>query len=168
MTSRFRKSATVAALAGSFVTAAEGVRYVAYYDPPGIATICMGDTINVKITDVATDAECLARLDARLNQFSTAIDKCLPANLPEPSYVAYLSAAYNIGAPAFCGSSMARRTNEGNLKGGCDALLLWDKITLGGVKVALPGLKKRRAEERALCMKGVVMQGIKLTWSPQP
>jgi len=164
MASRFKKSAAIAALAGSFVTAAEGVRLVWYYDPPGIPTICMGETRGVKVGDTATLEQCKAMLNASLDGFSAAIDKCLPADLPEPSYVAFLSAAYNIGAPAFCGSSMAKRTNAGDLRGGCDALTLWDKATVAGVKVALPGLTKRRNAERDLCLKGVIVQGVKLKW----
>lgn len=161
--SRFAKSAGIAGVAVALVSGFEGVRTVAYYDPPGIATICMGDTFNVKMGDTATVEECKARLNARLDQFSTAVDKCLKPGLPEPVYVAFLSAAYNIGAPALCGSSMAKRANAGDLKGGCEALLMWDKTTIGGVRVPLPGLTKRRKAERDLCMTGA--NGVSLKWT---
>jgi len=152
--SRFKKSAGIAAIVASLVAGFEGVRTVAYYDPPNIPTICYGETRGVKITDTATLDQCKAMLNASLDEFSTVLDRCLPADLPEPSYVAFLSTAYNIGAPAFCGSSMAKRANAGNLEGACDALLMWNKTTIAGVKVALPGLTKRRTSERELCLKG--------------
>jgi len=161
--SRFKKSAGIAGLAVSLIAGFEGVRTVAYYDPPRIPTICYGETRGVKMGDTATLEQCKAMLNASLSGFSDAIDKCLPPDLPEPSYVAFLSAAYNIGAPSLCGSSMAKRANAGDLRGACDALLMWDKTTMGGVRVALPGLTKRRAEERDLCMKGV-RPGLQLKW----
>lgn len=153
--SRFRTSAIVAALATTVVAGAEGVRTKAYWDPPKVATICYGETRGVKITDTATLDECKAMLRASLDRFSTAIDKCLPRDVPDKSYVAFLSAAYNIGDAAFCSSSMAKRANAGDLLGACDALLAWDKTTIAGAKVRLPGLTKRRQEERALCLEGL-------------
>jgi len=154
-TSRLKKSASIAALATVLVGGFEGVRTVAYYDPPGIPTICYGETRGVKIGDTATVEQCKAMLNAALDGFSRAIDKCLPDSVPEPSYVAFLSAAYNIGPDAFCASSMAAAARRGDLRGACDALLKWDKTTIAGVKVALPGLTKRRAAERDLCLTGI-------------
>lgn len=153
--SRFAKSAGIAGVAITLVGGFEGVRTIAYYDPPKVATICYGETRGVKIGDTATLEECKAMLRASLDRFSTAIDKCLPANLPDRSYVAFLSAAYNVGDAAFCGSSMARKANAGDIRGACDALLAWDKTTIAGVKVRLSGLTKRRQEERTLCMEGL-------------
>lgn len=152
--SRFKASAGIAGLAMLTVAGFEGVRTVAYYDPPKVATICYGETRGVKIGDTATLEECKAKLRASLDRFSTAIDRCLPENLPDQTYVAFLSTAYNIGDAAFCGSSMARKANAGDLEGACDALLAWDKATIAGVKVRLVGLTKRRQEERMLCLRG--------------
>ena len=151
---RYKRSAGVAALAVALVGGLEGVRTVAYYDPPRIPTICYGETRGVKMGDTATMAECKAMLNKSLAEFSGHIDKCLPASLPDAPYVAFLSAAYNIGPVAFCGSSMARKASTGDVRGACDSLLLWDKVTIAGAKVRLPGLTKRRQEERALCLSG--------------
>lgn len=153
--SRFAKSAGIAGLAIALVGGFEGWRTVAYRDPPGIWTICAGETHGVKEGDTASIKECRAKLNSRLAEFSARIDRCLPDDLPEPSYVAMLSAAYNIGPEAFCASSMARRAMARDLYGACDALLAWDKTTVAGIKVRLPGLTKRRQEERALCMEGL-------------
>lgn len=152
--SRLRRSAGIGALAVALVGGFEGLRTAAYLDPVGIPTLCFGETRGVRLGDSATRAQCEAMLIDRLAEFSAAIDRCLPPDLPDPSYVAFLSAAYNIGSPAFCGSSMARLARSGDLAGACDALLLWDKVTVAGVKVSLPGIARRRAEERALCLTG--------------
>ena len=152
---RYRRSATVAALAVSMVCGFEGLRTAAYTDPVGIPTICFGETKGVRLGDTATADQCKAMLDNRLADFSVAIDRCLPADLPAPAYAAFLSASYNIGTTAFCSSSMARRARAGDLAGACDALTMWDKATVGGVAVRLPGLTARRAEERAMCLTGV-------------
>ena len=153
--SRLGRSAGVAAIAVVLVGGFEGMKTVAYLDPVGIPTHCFGETRGVKLGDVATPDQCKAMLRNRLEEDSAGIDRCLPPDVPDPSYIAFLSAAYNIGVPAFCSSSMAKRTRAGDLEGGCNALPLWDKVTIHGVKVALPGLTRRRAEERALCLTGV-------------
>lgn len=155
MASRFSKTAGIAGLTVALVSGFEGVRTVAYYDPPRIPTICYGETRGVKIGDTATLEQCKAMLNASLDRFSETIDKCLPPDLPEPIYVAFLSAAYNIGPVAFCGSSMAKRANARNYKDACEALLKWDKTKIAGVRVALSGLTKRRQEERNLCVTGI-------------
>lgn len=153
--SRLRRSAGVAAIALALVAAFEGLRTAAYEDPIGIPTICFGETRGVQMGDTATPEECRAMLGDRLAEFSAAIDACLPANLPDKTYAAFLSAAYNIGTSAFCSSSMARRARAGDLPGACDALLLWNKVTIAGRKVALPGLTRRREEEREICLEGL-------------
>jgi len=157
MPKRLGKYGKIAAVVVPLVGAFEGLRTVAYQDPVGIPTICYGEIDGVRLGDTATRAECDAMLGARLAEFSAKIDKCLPETLPDSVHAAFLSAAYNIGTGAFCGSSMARRANAGNIVGACDALLMWDKATLAGVKVRLPGLVKRRAEERELCLQGLAV-----------
>lgn len=152
--SRLKRSAAIAGTAVVLVGGFEGLRTVAYADPVGIPTICFGETRGVKLGDVATKAQCEGMLKASLAEFSAAIDRCLPQNLPDAPYVAFLSAAYNIGPDAFCASSMARHARAGNLQAACDALLMWDKVTIAGAKVRLPGLTNRRVEERKLCLSG--------------
>lgn len=148
---RFRKSATVAAVAVALVAGFEGLRTVAYLDPINVPTLCFGETRGVKLGDVATAEECRAMLGNRLAEFSAGVDRCLTRPVPDPSYVAFLSFAYNVGTGAFCGSTLLRKANAGDLRGACDELLRWDRAR--GVR--LPGLTKRRQEERALCLQGV-------------
>lgn len=152
--SRLKRSAAIAGTAVALVGGFEGLRTAAYADPVGIPTICFGETRGVALGDVATRAECDAMLRVRLVEFSIAIDKCLPPDIPDMPYVAFLSAAYNIGPDAFCASSMGRLARNGDLTHACDALLLWNKVTIAGAKVPLPGLTNRRRAERDLCLQG--------------
>jgi len=90
--------------------------------------------------------------------------------------VAFADVAYNIDVSGFCGSSMARRTNAGDMVGACIALMAWNKITvlrpvidedgkpvkdargkvvMRKVLEELRGLTRRRQAERALCLKGL-------------
>jgi GH24 family phage-related lysozyme (muramidase) len=57
------------------------------------------------------------------------------------------SFAYNVGTDAFCGSTLVRRLNAGD-PAACDEMLRWTKAK----GITLPGLVKRREQERALCL----------------
>ena len=63
--------------------------------------------------------------------------------------IAMLSFTYNVGGGALCKSSVARKINAGDLRGGCDALLLYNRAN----GVPLRGLTNRRVAERELCLK---------------
>ncbi|MCE4222125.1 lysozyme [Methylobacterium sp. C25] len=87
-----------------------------------------------------------------LGEFAGAsVEKCITREILDPTYVAFLDLAYNIGSGAFCRSTVVRKFNAGDRRGACDALLLFNKA---GGKV-IPGLTARRERERALCLKGI-------------
>jgi lysozyme len=148
-----RKAAAWVAICVACTGAFEGLRTVAYRDPIGIPTYCFGETLHpsgrpVQLGDKATVDECKDLLASRVVEFGDGVDKCLtrPAR-PNPK-AAYTSLAYNIGVPAFCKSSIARKHNAGDELGACEAILLYNKA--GGM--TLPGLVKRRGEERKICL----------------
>lgn len=143
--------AAVVAVALPVIQLWEGRSLVAYPDVVGVATICDGETRGVRMGDAATPAECDAMTAAAVREFEAAIRPCLPAELPTKTRAAFVVAAYNIGAAGFCGSSMARRAVAGDLRGACEALMMWNKA--GGREVR--GLTRRRAAERALCLEGL-------------
>lgn len=153
MASRLKKSGALMAAAIALVGAWEGLRTVAYKDIVGIPTVCFGETRGVKIGDRYTVEECKTMLGEGLVEFETNMRRCLkaPDSLPAEPYVAFLSLSYNIGSRAFCGSTVARRANAGDIKGACNAILMWNKA--GGRVVK--GLQNRRAEEREICLRGV-------------
>ena len=154
--SRLKKGALVTgagAMAIGLVGSFEGLRTKAYLDVVQVPTVCFGETRGVKLGDQYTPAQCKAMLADRLVEFETNMRACLkaPDSVPDKPYVAFLSLSYNIGSRAFCGSSVAKRANAGDLRGACDAILMWDRA--GGKQI--PGLTRRRQEERALCLEGV-------------
>lgn len=155
--SRLKKAGAGLTIAGSLavglVGAWEGLRTKAYRDVVGIPTVCFGETRGVKMGDQYTVEECKAMLGDALAEFETNMRRCLtsPDSIPDKPYVAFLSLSYNIGNRAFCGSTVARKANAGDLKGACDAILAWNKA---GGRV-IPGLVNRRKDERKLCLEGV-------------
>ena len=132
---------------GSF----EGLRTVAYSDPVGIPTICFGETRGVKLGDKATPAECQWKLQARINEFGSGVDRCVDKPLPAARKAAYTSLAYNIGLSAFCNSTLVKLERAGKPREACDQIPRWNKAR----GIELPGLAKRRQLERDLCLQSL-------------
>lgn len=130
----------------------EGRELKTYRDLGGVLTYCDGATENAIWGKTYTPAECNAQLDRDLERHAAGIAKCVPMErLTDGQKVAFVDAAYNIGVSAFCRSSMARKASAGDMRGSCDALLMWDKV--GGKPVR--GLTRRRQAEREICLKGL-------------
>jgi lysozyme len=154
---RTKRMAAAAALATAIAVPAEGLRRVAYYDPPGILTVCWGSTRDVVPHRVYSLDECRARLDADMTEALEAVERCVPG-LPVPVLAAFGDAVFNIGPRIACdrnASTAARLLAAGRLREACDQLPRWSKARVAGVMVTLPGLTKRRAAERDLCLQGV-------------
>ncbi|BAK65347.1 lysozyme [Sphingobium sp. SYK-6] len=126
----------------------EGTRTEPYRDVVGIWTVCTGET-RVAMRRY-TAAECEAMLDGTLSaEFAPAVLAAVPALRERPhQFAAAISLTYNIGPAAFARSTVARRFNAGDWKGGCDAFLMW--VNAGGQRVQ--GLVNRREAERKLCL----------------
>lgn len=153
LSSRLAQSAALLAAAIALIGTFEGLRTKAYRDPVGIPTICFGETRGVHMGDVKTVEQCKEMLGDALLEFEQGMLRCLknPAAIPDKSYTAFLSLAYNIGNGAFCKSSIARALNAGDLRTACNNILRFNKA---GGRV-LQGLVKRRKQERALCLQGL-------------
>ena len=133
--------------------AAEGLRTTAYRDPVGIPTVCFGETKGVKMGDRYTVDQCKDMFAARLLEFNIGVDRCVVARMSEERRAAVVSFTYNVGVRASCQSTFVRKLNAGDPKA-CDELRNWVYATKAGVRIKLPGLVKRREEERKLCMMG--------------
>ncbi len=131
----------------SLVAGFEGLRTVAYRDPVGIPTACFGETESVRMGQRFTVAECEDKLASRIVEFDDAVSACLGFTPQRGPRTAFVSFAYNVGSGAFCGSTLARKARAGDLWGACAELSRW--VYAKGIK--LPGLVKRRAEERRIC-----------------
>lgn len=147
-------AATLAA-AAAFITPWEGVRTLAYRDPVGIWTVCIGETEGVKPGDRYTPAQCTEMLKKKLPRYWNEIAACMGPELvdrqTEQRKVAFISFAYNVGSSAFCRSTLLRKLRAGDVRGACNELPRWDKA--GGQ--SLRGLTRRRKAERELCLEGL-------------
>jgi lysozyme len=121
---------------------------------PRLLQVCYGDT-EVEMR-VYTPQECQVLLVARQQQhYAPSVLKCVPA-FEDPkrrnAFAASVDAAYNAGIAAFCRSRMARAFNQGKWVEGCNGFSGWYETANGK---RLRGLARRRAAEKALCLKGL-------------
>lgn len=147
MNARQRVVALGLTAALSLVGYYEGTRTHAYSDPVGIATICSGHTAGVQMGDTASVSDCKEMAAADLLAANAGIDRCIHVPLTDGQRSAFADFVFNVGASAFCNSTLARKLNAGDYAGACAELSRWDKA--GGHVLA--GLQRRRAAERALC-----------------
>lgn len=151
--SRLKNGSAAAAVAIAVVGGFEGLRQNAYPDPASGGwpyTVCYGHTVGVKPGDHYSIPECKALLVRDLQKYANGIEACVKVPMPDDRFVALVSFSYNVGVGAACKSSVVRLINEGHTREGCDALMKWDKAA--GIR--FPGLTKRRAKERELCLRG--------------
>lgn len=108
------------------------------HNPTGIEFISVEDARALKEQDAATAIN--------------AVESCVFVPLTENQRNALVSLAYNIGASAFCGSSVVRALNAGDVEGAADAFRAWNKVRDPdtGALVVSAGLVKRREQEREL------------------
>ncbi|MBN9134386.1 MAG: lysozyme [Nitrosospira multiformis] len=135
----------------------EGYRDEAYVPVKGdVPTIGFGTTNGVKMGDKTTPERSLVRLlDEIEGVYAAGVRRCVTVPLYQHEYEAYVSLAYNIGVGAFCRKALPGKPpnlidliNAGRYGEACARI---EAFKYGPGKKILPGLVKRRAEERALC-----------------
>ena len=137
----------------ALVAGFEGLETKTYLDVGGVPTICYGETKGVTLGDTATPEECRQMLAARLERdFGPGVDRCLTHPVPPQRKAAYVSLAYNIGTEGFCRSSIARKENAGDVRGACNAILLYNKVRSSHGLVISRGLDNRRRAENKICL----------------
>lgn len=140
--------ATALAALVSFVAYHEGYVPRTYADPVGIPTICFGHTgPDVTPGRTATRAECEALLRDDLAEAYAGVRRCIVVPMADHQAAALTSFTFNVGTRALCRSTLARYANAGNWPAACAELDRW----VYAKQRKLPGLVKRRAEERKLC-----------------
>lgn len=141
------------ALACTCIAAFEGFQPVGHHDPidpPGVNTICYGHIEDVKIGQKADKAECTAMLTNDLTEkYAPQVAAAIHVPMPPHRYAAMLSFDYNVGGSALLHSTVARKLNAGDVKGGCAALLMWTHANGKFVQ----GLLNRRKQEEAWCLR---------------
>jgi lysozyme len=127
----------------------EGEIHHTYLDPVGVSTACFGHTgKDIKVGMVFSRDQCIKLLATDLDKFNQALRKLAPA-LTEGEHIAYLSFIYNVGTEAFSTSTLRKKFLNGERVAACDELLRW--VYAKGKR--LPGLVKRRSNERRFCMR---------------
>jgi lysozyme len=146
----------VSAIVVAGIAAHEGYRSRAYDDGVGVQTIGFGSTRHmdgraVKPGDTVTPERAVLMLAQDADRLWREASACI-ADVPlsQNEAGAFQSLVYNIGAPAFCRSTLVRRLkqNPPDYAGACREILRWN---MAGGRV-LPGLTKRREAEYRQCM----------------
>lgn len=104
--------------------------------PEGITTTQAEDLLRADLLESAKDVAALVRVPLTDNQFD-----------------ALVGFEFNTGGISFPSSTMRRKLNAQDYTGAAEQFARWNKGTVNGQLVVLPGLVTRRAEERALFTK---------------
>jgi GH24 family phage-related lysozyme (muramidase) len=149
------KKALVLAIATAMAAPMEGLRQYAYYDPPGILTVCYGSTTDVVKSKKYSLEECKTRLDSDMLKAIDIVGRCTAGKeLTINQTVAFSDMVYNIGSKPVCDqkkSTLARKLSTNDILGACNEIYKWNKASVGGMMIALPGLTQRRNKEAELC-----------------
>lgn len=153
---RLGLTAAVVGTATVFLTTWEGTTLVAKHeriDPPGVITVCNGitnyDQPDLEDGDRFTMAQCQDLLAGALPKYNSCIQDNIKVDLPAHRHAALLSFVYNVGCGNAKNSTVFRKINAGDVRGGCDALLNWTKAA----GTFIQGLLNRRRAERELCLR---------------
>jgi lysozyme len=121
-----------------------GHQLTAYQDQVGIWTIGVGHTgpeVKRGLTIAREQSEALFKLD--LARFEAAVTKALAGGpaLHQYEFDALVSLAFNIGAGAFAGSTLAKKLRAGDFLGAAQQFAVWNKA--GGQANVLLGRRIR-------------------------
>ena len=144
----------------------EGVRFRPYRCPALLWTVGVGHVIdpshikvplndrkNLPIPDgwdrqlSATEVDDI--LSADLASFERGVLRLCPSGLTQSRFDALVSFSFNVGLGNLQRSTIRMCHNRGDFEGAAEAFMAWTKA--GGKE--LPGLVKRRKDERALYLK---------------
>lgn len=150
MKGRFAVAALSLSAAGLVsIVGFEGFSEKAYIPVAGdVLTIGFGSTEGVKMGDTITVPKAIERLHRDTEKAESAIGRCVKVPLAQREYDAFTSFSFNVGAEAFCSSTLVKKLNAGDYAGACSELKRW--VYVDGRKVQ--GLVNRRESEYRLCM----------------
>lgn len=141
----------------------EGVRFRPYRCPALLWTTAIGHVIdqkhigvkleerkNLPIPDGWDRTLSMAEVDQILSDdlatFERGVLRLCPSDLTQSRFDAFVSFSFNVGLGNLQRSSIRMKHNRGDFDGAAEAFMQWTKA--GGRE--LPGLVKRRKDERAL------------------
>jgi lysozyme len=132
----------------------EELRLKAYYDTNGTITIGWGCTYyengnKIKIGDSITEARAVQLLNYHVGVANNGVNENISTFLTQSQHDACVSFTYNVGVPAFAGSTLRKliNANPTNTTAIFAEWRKWKYETKNGVKVVNKGLVNRREEE---------------------
>lgn len=128
----------------------EGLRLSAYKDPAGILTIGYGHTKTVKPGMVINEEMANLLLKIDLMDAENAVRNLVDVELTQNQFDALVSFVFNVGTTKFKNSTLLKKLNEGKILEAGEEFMKWTKARQPGGLKELPGLVKRRAEEKVL------------------
>lgn len=138
------------AAGAELITRYESIRLKAYKCPAGVWTIGRGHTKGVQEGDVINASAEVAQFQRDMNEWEKNVLAYLHRKPNDNQLAAFISFAFNVGINGFAKSSVLKAYERGDDDAAARSFMLWDKATVNGKKVSLPGLTARRAAEAAL------------------
>ena len=138
------------AAGAELITRYESIRLHAYKCPAGVWTIGRGHTKGVREGDVINASAEVAQFQRDMNEWEQNVRAYLRRQPNENQLAAFISFAFNVGIKGFASSSVLKAFERFDDDAAARSFMLWDKATVNGKKVSLPGLTARRAAEAAL------------------
>jgi len=135
----------------------EGNELTVYQDIAGLDTIGIGHLItneekqNGRFSNgVITEEESRQLLLEDLSNLQKSIRNCIQQPLTQEQYDALISLAFNIGATAFCNSTLVKKINANEYIEVPNQMMRWTKARIGGSLTTVKGLITRREIEAQL------------------
>lgn len=128
----------------------EGLRLEAYKDSAGILTIGYGHTKTVKPGMVINQDMANLLLKTDVMDAETAVRDLVNIELTQNQFDALVSFVFNVGRRNFERSTLLKKLNDGKILEAGEEFMKWTKARQPGGLKELPGLVKRRAEEKVL------------------
>jgi lysozyme len=128
----------------------EGYRRTAAALPDGRWTIGHGHTLTARKGAQVSLADAEALLLYDLIGVSHALNEAVYTPLTQNQFDALASFVFNIGLDSFHQSGVLKRLNEGALIQGACAMELWRKAIVGGERIVIDALVRRRSAEKTL------------------
>lgn len=128
----------------------EGLSLTTYRCPAGLFTIGYGHTGKDVLPGMTINIETAdAYLKADVKKFEEVIEQLVRVPITQNQFDALICFVYNVGPGNFQKSTLLKKINQKDIADAADEFPKWNK-SKGKV---LPGLAKRREEERKLWLK---------------
>jgi lysozyme len=128
----------------------EGYRRTAAQLPDGRWTIGHGHTLTARQGAEVSEEDAEALLLYDLIGIAHALNEAVFTPLTQNQFDALASFAFNLGLDNFHQSGVLKRLNEGALIQAACAMELWRKANVGGERIVIDALVRRRSAEKTL------------------